>query len=349
MNEPADHLKILCFGAGAIGTYVGGSLALAGCRVVFQERPEVAELLRENGLKLGLTEGERVVENPQIAASLPEALALGPFDAALLAVKSFDTPGFITEILPHRDQIPPILCLQNGVDNEPALRAALGADKVIPGTVTTAIGRRGPGSVRVEKLRGMGIYSGHPLSARLVEAMRAAGLKPSAIANADGMKWSKMLTNLIANASAAILDMTPAEIFAHPRLFAMEIRMLRETLAVMDKEGIPVVDLPGTPVRALAWSIRYLPLMISRALLKKAVGGGRGGKMPSFHIDLHAGRGQSEVGYLNGAVMRAGREAGVAAPVNEVLTETLLALTHGEMEISEFAGRPEKLVVLIEK
>jgi 2-dehydropantoate 2-reductase len=349
MNAIPEPFNILCFGAGAIGTYIGGSLALSGCRVVFLERPEFAESLRENSLKLGLPQGERVVENPQIAASLPEALALGPFDAALLAVKSFDTPAFIAEILPYRDQIPPILCLQNGVDNEPALEAALGRDKVIPGTVTTAIGRRGAGDIKLEKLRGIGVYSGHPLSTRLVAAMEGAGLKPRAIPDAAAMKWSKMLTNLIANASSAILDMTPSEIFGDPRTFEMEIRMLRETLAVMDRKGIPVVDLPGTPVRALAWAIRYLPLAISRPLLAKAVGGGRGGKMPSFHIDLHAGRGQSEVDYLNGAVVRAGREVGVPTPVNEVLTQTLLALTSGEQSVVEYAHQPEKLIGLVGK
>ena len=66
------------------------------------------------------------------------------------------------------------------------------------------------------------------------------------------MKWSKMLTNLPANATSAILDMTAAEVFAHPGLFRLEMRMLRETLAVMRASRIRVVDLPGVPVRALA-------------------------------------------------------------------------------------------------
>ncbi len=347
MNTSTEKLRILCFGAGAIGTYVGGSLALAGCEVVFIERTELAEILRLAGLRLGLPAGERTINRPAIVDSLEKALATGPFDVALLAIKSFDTAGFIQEILPYKEKLPPILCLQNGVDNEPALRAALGEEKVIPATVTTAIGRRDAGNIKVEKLRGLGVYSGHPLSARLVEAMERADLKPRAMADAAGMKWSKMLTNLIANASSAILDMTPAEIFGHPGLFKLEIRMLRETLAVMDAKGIPVVDLPGTPVRALAWAIRSLLPAVSRPLLKKAVGGGRGGKMPSFHIDLHAGRGQSEVDYLNGAVVRAGREAGVATPVNGALTEILLGMTLGEIDKAEYARQPEKLLALI--
>jgi 2-dehydropantoate 2-reductase len=158
------------------------------------------------------------------------------------------------------------------------------------------------------------------------------------------MKWSKMLTNLIANATSAILDMSPAEIFANPDLYRLEIEQLRETLAVMQVKNIQVVDLPGTPVRLLAFAVRYLPLVISRPFLSKAVGGGRGGKMPSFHMDLHSGRGKSEVDYLNGAVVRAGKETGVPTPVNQLLTETLLKLTNGETALTEFAHQPEQLL-----
>ncbi len=103
--------------------------------------------------------------------------------------------------------------------------------------------------------------------------------------------------------------MTPAEVFAHRALYRMEIEQLRECLAVMQAQGIRVVDLPGTPVRALAFATR-LPLWLSKPFLSKAAGAGRGGKMPSFHIDLHAGRKQSEVTYLHGAVVRAGKRLG---------------------------------------
>jgi 2-dehydropantoate 2-reductase len=106
------------------------------------------------------------------------------------------------------------------------------------------------------------------------------------------------------------------------------------------------VNLPHTPVKALAFAARYLPLPLSRPFMQKAVGAGRGGKMPSFHIDLYSGRGQSEVGYLNGAIVRHGGKAGVPTPVNRLLTDTLLALTRGEMPREVYALQPEKLLAL---
>jgi 2-dehydropantoate 2-reductase len=80
--------------------------------------------------------------------------------------------------------------------------------------------------------------------------------------------------------------------------------------------------------------------------MMKAVGGGRGGKMPSFHIDLYSGRGTSEVEWLNGAVVRYGVKASVPTPINKVLTDTLQALTKGELPLKTFDRQPEKLLAL---
>jgi len=115
-----------------------------------------------------------------MASNLAEALALAPFDVALFAIKSFDTTAAIEEITPEASRMPPILCLQNGVDNEPALAAAFGQEGVIAGTVTSAIGRTGIGEIVLERLRGVGIAAGNPLSNTLVQAFNAApAIRPS--------------------------------------------------------------------------------------------------------------------------------------------------------------------------
>ena len=346
--DVADPLHVLVFGAGAIGTYVGGSLAMHGHRAVFVERAEPAAAIEKSGIRIRTADGAvREVPRPafRIAASAEEALAAGRFDVALVALKSFDVPALVsaTETALGRDPALPVLCLSNGVDNEAVLAEALGLGRVIAGTVTTAVGRRAAGDVVVEKLRGTGVASGHPLSERLARSMNEAGLNARLFARADDMKWSKLLTNLLANATSAILDMTPAEIFADPALYRVEVEQLREALRVMAALGIRPVDLPGTPVRLLALAAR-LPLALSRPFLSRAVGSGRGGKMPSFHIDLHSGRGQSEVGYLHGAVVRHGEAAGVATPINRLLTDTLTALTNGTVPLAAYAKHPEKLI-----
>jgi 2-dehydropantoate 2-reductase len=82
--------------------------------------------------------------------------------------------------------------------------------------------------------------------------------------------------------------------------------------------------------------------------MAKAVGGGRGGKMPSFHIDLHSGKGKSEVGYLNGAVSRAGLELGIPTPANRLLGQVLIDLTDGKIPLDSYQGLPDKLIQAFE-
>jgi 2-dehydropantoate 2-reductase len=329
-NSPNGKLNVLSFGAGAIGTYAGGSLALDGHQLVFVEQPKVVEELRERGLRLDLTldarrktkEAFRVEPASfRIVPSLEDALRYGPFDIALFALKSFDTQTALEGMIPFADKMPPILCLSNGVSNEPAIAA----------------------DIVLEKLRGIGVAKGHALSEKLNNALDKAYLNSQLFEDAASMKWSKMLTNLLANPTSAILDMTAAEVFANKDLYKLEIEMLRECLAVMKAQNIQVVDLPGTPVRALAYATT-LPLWVSKPFLSRAAGAGRGAKMPSFHIDLHNGRGKSEVEYLHGAVVRAGEKYNIPTPVNRVLTEVLMSLTNKAVPLEEFEHQPWKLL-----
>lgn len=352
--DELEHISILVFGAGAIGTYIGGSLALMGNRVVYIERPSIVAELRERGLRMDVcVDRQRGAAEPLIlppdsfgcVSSLEEAIEQGQFEIAIFAMKSFDTGAALEGIKSFADKLPPILCLQNGVENEPMIAAVLGSNRVIAGTVTCSIARRAAGDIVLEKARGIGIAAGHTLSERLRIVMNAASLNAHLYPSAEDMKWSKLLANLPGSATSAILDISPAEVFAYPRLYALEMRMINEALAVMAAQGIHPVDLPKIPVRALALA-SHLPSFLARPMLIKAVGGGRGGKMPSFHIDLHAGREKSEVGWQQGAVVRYGEKYGVPTPINKLLTETLLALVRGEIPITEFSHQPEKLINL---
>jgi 2-dehydropantoate 2-reductase len=337
-------MKILCFGAGAIGTYVGGSLQHSGNQVVFVERPEIASFLQKKGLRIVLPEGEKIIKNPIIASSYEEAMMLGPFDVAVLAVKSFDTQPLLEKLLPYKGILPPFLCLQNGVENEGLIAELLGWERVIPGTVTSAIGRNDLGDVVLEKLRGIGIYSNHSLSNNLLNILNQADLSAHLFSNFQSMKWSKMLTNLMGNATSAILSMTPGEVFGNRAGYKIEVLQLREAMRVMAAQQIPVSNIPGTPVVAISWLVRYFPELISRPILRSGIGKGRGDKMPSFFIDLHSGKKNSEVEYLNGAVVRFGKKFRIKTPVNGLLNQTLLDLTKDVLPKKTYFHQPVKLL-----
>ncbi len=319
-------LNALVFGAGAIGGYVGGSLALQGHSITFLEREHNLAGLRANGLRLFLSENSQHLDALSYAASIKEALAYGPFDIAIFALKSYDTAEALKSLKGFESQLPPFLCLQNGVDNEGALAEVLGKQKVIAGTVTTAIAKPKPGEIVLERKRGIGIGAEHPFSSELAMAMNAAGLNAELYADSSAMKWSKLLTNLLSNAQSAISNLAPSVLFNDKEKYALEIAQEREALQVMQALKLRTVNLPGTPVRALAFAIQRLPIWLSQPLLSRAVGSGRGAKMPSLHIDLYAGKRKSEVAWLNGAVVRWGKKVGLATPVNQMLEEKLTEL-----------------------
>lgn len=333
------------FGAGAIGTYIGGTLLLHNHEVTFLEQAATIAGIRERGLHLTFDNGEEHhISDPHLSGTIGDALKYGPFNAAIFALKSFDTSPVLETLEPYRQSMPPIICLQNGVENEVKIAKILGADQVIAGTITSSISRRAAGDIVLERKRGFGLSSQHASSRELIHEFQSAGLNARLFPNPEDMKWSKLLTNLVGNATSAILDFTPAQVFACPQLYKLEIQQLRETLAVMQAKHIHAINLPGVPVSLLAFAVRHLPHQIAQPLLQHLVGGGRGAKMPSFHIDLHSGRGQSEVDYLNGAVVRAGEQAHIPTPVNALLNHTLLGLTSGSLSREFFAHNPKALL-----
>lgn len=336
-------MRILVLGAGAVGTYIGGSLAARGQSVAIVERPDVVDALRAGGLRLQRGSFARTVRDIEVFPSPSDALAAAEYDVCLLAVKSFDTQAAVQGLLDTGLAVPPILSLQNGVDNEATIARLLGADRVIAGTVLSALAKPGLGEVVEETHRGVGIATGHPVSQPLIDALGYAGITTVGYDDAWSMKWSKLLTNLQGNALAAILDMTVREVYADPRLFAVEMEALREALRVMDAVGARPVKLPKTDVPWLARATK-LPAWFTRPILMRILGGSRGDKMPSMHIDVHVRHTRTEVRWLNGAVVRHGADAGVPTPVNAVITETLEAISADESLVARYARRPQALL-----
>lgn len=335
-------MRALIVGGGAIGTLAATALGTGGWEIVALARPSTATALMQAGYLLNTSGTEQRIQPTVVTGDWGTALATRP-DVVVVAVKSYDTAGLLAELRPALGaERPAVLCLQNGVDNEAALAKVFGAEAVIAGTVTTAVGLRGPGRAEVERDRGIGIASGHALSEVLAEAFTTAGHRTQLFSSAGAMKWSKLLTNLIGNATSALLDWPVAKIYKRADLYTIERRMLREALAVMRALGLPVVDLPGVRVRLIP-PVLALPAWLGRPLLGRAAGGGRGGKMPSFHVDVFAGKPLTEVAWLNGAVARHAARVKLQAPVNAALTAALNAASAGQPAALALRGEPEAL------
>lgn len=343
-------MKILVMGAGAIGCFVGGCLAGSGQQVTLVGRAALMQKIATEGVTLRRPGHQLQTVFPATATAVPLDSS---FDVILLTVKAPDTLQAIKDLaaLNHNSFV---VSLQNGIGNEEQLAGAFGPERVIAGTITIPIQAPEPGVIEVSKAKGglglAGLHPGQPVEA-LAGMLNQAGLTTPVYSDYRAMKWSKLLLNIVTNASSAILNLPPAAIIARPELFDLEIRALQEGVTVMRAQHIRAVKLPGYPVDWLArlMTVRWLPPAVNRVLLRPAMASGRGTKMPSLQIDLAAGRSTSEVNVLNGAIVEAGQKLGVTTPVNRAFTIILSDLVAGRREWAEYQNQPEKLIKEIKK
>jgi 2-dehydropantoate 2-reductase len=332
----------LVVGGGAVGTLLAWALATGGRDVAIVRR-------RNEG---GPTPARVSVVDPAgdrhtasvIEVARPEDLPAAP-DLIVFGVKMFDLAAAAASCSAWPSVTS--LTVSNGVGAEQIVAEIRPQTDLIAGSVTASVERAEDGSVARLNRGGIGLAPARgdvdrPI-AELLSALAAAGLRSGRIDNAADMKWSKLLANLVGNASSAIVDCSPAKLYSDPDIFAIERRQLVETLAVMRRLGHSPVALPGADVRLLAAAVR-LPPVLGRPILQRVVAGARGGKDPSLRVHARSAVGPSEVDWLNGAVARAAEELGGVAPVNRRLTTLLHEVLADPARRDWFRGRPDRLV-----
>ncbi len=332
----------LIVGGGAVGSFLGWALASGGRDVAIVRRrlaggPARADLVVIDPAGRRLTANVLEVAGPRELSDPP--------DLILFAVKMYDLSAAVATcaIWPSA----PALTIENGLGAEQLVVGQRPGAGVIAGSLTTAVEPGGAGEIRWLTRGGLGLAPTRgamdPLVDQLGSAFVASGLPVGRYRDPEAMKWSKLLGNLIANATGAILDLGPAEIYGHPGLFAIEQGQLREAMAVMRRLERRPVALPGADTRLLALAVS-MPAALARPMLRRVVRGARGGKDPSLRAHLRTGTGPSEVEWLNGAVAAAGTEVGIPTPINRRLTELVLDVLADPERRAWFRGRPDRFL-----
>lgn len=174
----------------------------------------------------------------------------------------------------------------------------------------------------------------------IAQALRRAGFPTLVADDAASVRWSALLADLPANATSAILDVTPRDALRDGRVAEIERRAVLEAARVMARAGIAVRDLPGRSVRGLLRALR-LPGPVARALLRRRA---RSTEPSSLWRDLASGRGITEVGWLHGAVMHYGRAAGVPTPTNRALAHLVAGIAGGSVAWEAYRANPDRVV-----
>lgn len=348
---PGPHAalpRVLVIGSGAVGSFLGGTLAAAGHEVILLDRRV-----------LGGDDATRLrIEGPSGSTTVAVHRVVDPAEAAepslvLVAVKAFHLDGALETAARWPDA--PLITVQNGVGAEAQARAAR-RSPLLAVSLTTAVEpladgvrRMRTGGVGVAVVDGDGAATAAPVARLLADSWTRAGLPSRVYASADAMKWSKLLGNLVGNATSAILDMDPGEIYADRRTYPVERDQLHEAVAVMQALGLRPVSLPGADVSLLLRGLA-LPVAIGRPIVSRAIAGARGGKSPSLRLHVRRDRAgiPTEARWLNGAVAAAAVRTGVAAPVNAGLAALVDEVAADADRAAWFAGRPDRLVAALE-
>jgi len=327
--------KLAVLGVGAIGSTIGAYLTRAGSDITLVDLwPAHVEEMKHRGLKVTAQDEEFTVRVKAI--HLADVCSLRErFDAVFLSVKSYDSVWAATFIQPYLKPAGVLVSAQNSI-NEDWVAPVIGFTRTIGCVVTLGAGLYEPGHVTrtsspsrpsfaLGELNGMIT----PRVQELAKVLAPAG--PAHVtANLWGDRWAKLTVNCMANALAGITGMNGEEMRASPEVFSVAVKIAGEALTVAQTLGVQVEPLGGIPAQAYLDAARGVGL---EELRRKRVEAGRsiGAGRPSLLQDVMKGR-HTEVDYLNGYVVRKGREVDVPTPMNEAIVQVTKRMEAGELK-----------------
>jgi 2-dehydropantoate 2-reductase len=290
-------MKVAVVGAGGVGGYFGGRLAIAGNEVGMVARGPHRAAIETGGLRVRSVRGDFTATVP----AREDPAALGPCDVVLFCVKSYDTEEAAARLRPLLQPDTAIVSLQNGVDNEEKIAAAVGSQHVVggaafifstivePGVVAHTGGPArmifgeldGARSTRVE---------------RLLAACRAAGIDADAVPDIRVALWTKFAFICATAGMTAAARLPLGRIRDCAESWAMFRRLVEEVVAVARAEGVPLSE-----------AVVDEQIAFASALAADSYS--------SLHHDLVSGR-RMELDALHGTVVRRAARYGLAVPAH---------------------------------
>ena len=237
---------IAIIGAGAVGGYYGGRLALHGHDVHFLMRSDAAHI-REHGLKVLSVAGDFNLPSDRIHV-YDDPSAMPPADLVIVTLKSTENahlPGLIRPSILKDDTT--ILTLQNGLGNEDELASLFGRQRIVGGIAFVCINRVAPG-VLVHDYPGfirLGEFGGSPRSERLLAIagmFDGAGVEAQIVDDLKAARWAKLVWNIPFNGLGALLNLTTDRLIKSERGVSLVTTVMREVMAAARADGVVLPD-----------------------------------------------------------------------------------------------------------
>lgn len=304
-------MRVAIVGAGSLGSVFGGMLALGGSEVFLISRHrEYIDQVNLNGLHLVEDSGERIAW----PRATKDPGSVGSVELVIVLVKSFDTREAMTSASNLVGKETTVLSLQNGLGNEEVLadlfgwprilygRTFVGGDAVAPGRIVTGL-RSKPTII--------GELNGRlsPRVAKISDLFNSSGLLTEVSDNVLGVVWNKLLVNVSTGALAGVTGLPYGYLYEVPELLGTAVTAVNEGIAVARALGVQLLDEDAEAIWLSAG--RGQPASFRTSILQSL---DRGSK--------------TEIDFINGAVVRLGKEVGVSTPVNQALVACVKGLEY---------------------
>jgi 2-dehydropantoate 2-reductase len=300
-------VRVCVVGCGAVGSLFAANLAqLDDVEVwAYDLAADHVAAIDERGLRLS---GAGNVVGRVRATS--DASELPACDFGIVATKAMHTEAAIAAVAPAFEG-GSVATVQNGVGNEEAIAAHVA--QVIRGTTFPAGRLVEPGHVQwdVKGDTTFGPFEPQPAPTdeieRLADACTRAGMPTQSVADARGPQWRKVIFNAATNPLGALTGLTHGRVCERPELRRLVTQLVDEGKAVATAQGI---ELDADPEELIDHAAKPEVAYDHKA---------------SMLQDVEARR-QTEIDYLNGGIVRFGREHGVPTPLNEAIVALIKGL-----------------------
>ena len=341
---------IVMLGAGAVGGYVGGSLAASGHDVTLIDFwHDHVEAIRERGLEISGMEGDGQQILRAETLHFHEASELArrrPVDIAFISVKSYDTEWISTMIRPYLAPGGFLVSLQNCV-NEEAIARAVGWGRTVGCVVSRiSVALFEPGRIRRTAEKGK---AGHTVfkfgevhgrtTPRVEELARLfAPIDSAAVTtNLWGERWSKLSQNSMRGPLAAATGLNSKGIDRNDRLRHLALRIGCEAALIGKANGFHFekIDSIDSNLFARAGSGDDAAFReLDQLTIEKSARDTRSEmQRPSMGQDMMKGR-RTEIDFMNGFIIQKGQEIGMSAPINSLVLDAVKRIERGDLTAS---------------
>ncbi|MFC2042497.1 ketopantoate reductase family protein [Chloroflexota bacterium] len=324
--------KLAVLGVGAIGSSIGADLTRAGHDILLIDQwPAHVEAMKAQGLRVTISNEE--IHTTVKAVHLCELRSLQPqFDIVFLASKSYDSRWMAELIKPYLKSDGVVITTQNSFNDE-WVSPIVGNDRDIGCMIELSAEVFEPGMVRRNTDHAHTNFVLGELDGRITARVQEVSQILSAAGNVEvstniwGVKWGKFVLNSMTGGLQCIAGITTSEGLQNPEYLGLSVKLGSETTRVGLALGYKLEIFGITPeefANSTDESMKRILQKLASDVGKKARSAAR--------QDLLKGRPNEIAEYLNGLLVKKGKEAKIPTPYNEAIVFLIKQMEQGKLE-----------------